>query len=109
MTDHGIMKLCQTTRVLEYLELTKCEALTEYSIDNIIKQNTTLEFLDLSGIAAITPQILDNLKQLRPELMIRRFMFQNVDPKDNGLRVPRRIVDKKKKKKKGKKGGKKKK
>jgi hypothetical protein len=29
-----------------------------------------------------------------------------VDPKDNGLRVPRRVADKKKKKK-GKKGGKK--
>jgi hypothetical protein len=35
-------------------------------------------------------------------------MYQNVDPKDNGLRVPRRIADKKKKKK-GKKGGGKKK
>ena len=40
--------------------------------------------------------------------MIRRFTYQVVDPKDNGLRVPRRIVDKKGGKKK-KKGGKKKK
>ena len=39
---------------------------------------------------------------------MRRFAFQVVDPKDNGLRMPRRIIDKKKKKKK-KKGGKKKK
>jgi hypothetical protein len=48
------------------------------------------------------------LRQTKPELLIRRFLYQVVDTKDNGLRVPRRIVDKKKKKK-GKKGGKKKK
>jgi len=40
---------------------------------------------------------------------MRRFNEQQVDPKDNGLRVPRRIIKKEKKKKGKKKGGKKKK
>lgn len=109
MSDHGLLKLTQTTKVLEHLEVTKCELLTEYSIDNILKANVTLQFIELSGIPGITPQILDNLKLIRPDVLIRRYQFVNIDPKDNGLRVPRRIVDKKKKKKKGKKGGKKKK
>jgi len=109
MTDHGLMKLTQTSKVLEHLEVTKCELLTEYSLDNIIKGTSSLKFLDLNGIPAITQPILDNLRQIKPDLLIKRYMFQNVDPKDNGLRVPRRVVDKKKKKKKGKKGGKKKK
>jgi len=43
------------------------------------------------------------LKELRPEIMIKRFQITQVDPKDNMLRVPWRIVEKKKK------GGKKKK
>lgn len=109
VTDHSLMKLCQTTRVLEHLELTKCELITEYSIDAILKGNTSLVFLDLNGIPAITQPTLDNLRLIRPDLMIRRYMFQNIDPKDNDLRVPRRLMGEKKKKKKGKKGGKKKK
>ena len=98
-----------TSKVVEHLELTKCELLTEYSLDNVIKSTTSLQYIDLNGVPAVTQQKLDDYRQLRPELMIRRYLYQNVDPKDNGLRVPRRVVDKKKKKKKGKKGGKKKK
>ena len=52
---------------------------------------------------------LDVLKDEYPELLIRRNVYQDEDfKKDNGLRVPRRIIQKKKSKKK-KKGGKKKK
>jgi hypothetical protein len=47
------------------------------------------------------------LKQVKPDLLIRRYLYQVVDPKDNCLRVPRRLANDKKKKKK--KGGKKKK
>jgi hypothetical protein len=109
MTDHSIMKLMHTSKVLEHLELSRCEALTEYSIDSIVKTCSSLVFLDLNGIPAITQAQVEAFRLLRPELLIRRYMYQNLDPKDNGLRVPRRVVDKKKKKKKGKKGGKKKK
>jgi hypothetical protein len=91
------------------LELTRCELLTEYSIDAILKQSTTLGFLDLNGIPAITQASVEAFRQLRPDLLIRRYQYQNIDPKDNDLRVPRRLVGEKKKKKKGKKGGKKKK
>lgn len=59
MTDHSVMKLCHASNVLEHLELTKCESITEYSIDTIIKQTTTLKFIDLNSIPAITPQVLE--------------------------------------------------
>ena len=55
MTDHSIMKLCSASQVIEHLELTKCEGLTEYSIDQIIKGSNTLKFIDLNCIPAITP------------------------------------------------------
>ena len=107
-TDNPLINLTPNSKVLEHLEICKCELLTEYFIDNIIKGTPTLKYLDLNGIPAITPQVLDVLKTIKGNLLIRRFLYQNVDPKDNGLRVPRRIADKKKKKK-GKKGGGKKK
>ena len=56
----------------------------------------------------VTYGFLDELKQSHPNLYIRRNKFQDDDfKKDNGLRVPRRIISKKKKKKKKKKGKKK--
>lgn len=87
------------------MELTNCALLTEYSIENIIKQTPSLRYLDLNGIPAITQAKLDELRLVSGDLLIKRYLYQNVDPKDNGLRVPRRVADKKKKKKK--KGGKK--
>lgn len=54
ISDHPLLKLAQTSRVLEHLELTNCALLTEYSIENIIKQTPSLRFLDLNGIPAIT-------------------------------------------------------
>lgn len=62
LTDHTLIKLVNTSHVLEHLELTKCEALTEYSIDQIIKNTSTLKFIDLNSIPAITPQVLETLK-----------------------------------------------
>ena len=53
MTDHSIMKIAHSSNVLEHLELSKCEQLTEYSIENIIKSNSSLMFLDLNGIPTI--------------------------------------------------------
>jgi hypothetical protein len=106
ITDHPLLKLSQTSRVLEHVELTNCALLTEYSIENMIKQTPSLRFLDLNGIPAITQAKLDEFKLFSGNLLIKRYLYQNVDPKDNGLRVPRRVADKKKKKK-GKKGGKK--
>lgn len=104
ITDHPLLKLTQSSRVLEHLELANCALLTEYSIENIIKATPSLKLLDLNGIPAITQAKLDELRLVKGDLLIKRYLYQNVDPKDNGLRVPRRVADKKKKKK-GKKGG----
>ena len=38
-----------------------------------------------------------------PHVYLRKFKINEVDKKDNGLRVPRRVIEKEKKKKKGKK------
>lgn len=56
------MKICKSSHALEHLELTKCEAITEYGIDQLIKNTPTLKFLDLNCIPAITPQVLENLR-----------------------------------------------
>jgi len=60
---------------MEHLELTKCEALTEYSIDQIVKQCSTLKFIDLNSIPAITQPVLEQLRQAKPDLLIRRFLY----------------------------------
>jgi hypothetical protein len=69
----------------------------------VLRQVASLKFIDLNGIPAITNPIMEQLKLIRPDLLIRRFLHHSVDITDNGLRVPRQIVDKKTKKKK--KGG----
>ena len=63
MSDHPLIKLCTSSHTLEHLELTKCEALTEYGIDMIIKQVTTLKFIDMNCIAAITNPVFEQLRQ----------------------------------------------
>lgn len=55
----------------------------------------------------MVPKIFDEFKENNPKLNIRRFMIQEADVKDNGLRRPLKIKGKKPKK--GKKKGKKKK
>ena len=75
ITDHPLLKLTQSSRVLEHLEVCKCELLTEYSIENIIKATPTLKYLDLNGIPAIIPQALELLKAVRGDLLIRRFLY----------------------------------
>jgi hypothetical protein len=61
----------------------------------------------MSRIPIVNYAFLDELKNNRPELLTKRNQIAEIDKKDNGLRVPRRVISKKKKKKKGKKKGKK--
>lgn len=91
---------------LENLEIPGCICITEYGIESIIKY-PHLQFLDIGSIPVVTPAFLENLKNLKPKLLLRKFKYADADPKDNGLRVPLRVVDKKAGK--GKKKGKKKK
>lgn len=43
---------------------------------------------------------MDELRQKTPELLMKRNFIPEADKKDNGLRIPRRVVEKKKKSKK---------
>jgi hypothetical protein len=62
-----------------------------------------LKYLDLSSITGLSVSVLEEIKLKKPELLMRKFRDDKVDPNDNGLRVPRRVVEaeggKKKKKK----------
>jgi len=108
LTDFGVVSLCKLAPNIEHLELCRLEALTEYSLKFVFKELKELKFLDTNGIKDCNYALLDEFKQQKPSLLVRMYRFDKFDKKDNGLRVPRRVVQKKKKKK-GKKGGKKKK
>ena len=103
LSDFGVVTMCKVAPNIEHLEINRLETLTEYSVKFIFKELTQLKFLDANGVSAITYQMLDELKTTKPNLIMRKFRYDTFDKKDNGLRVPRRVVEKKKKKKKGKK------
>jgi hypothetical protein len=108
ITDHPLLKLCEQAPDLEQLEVSRCETLTDFSIQSIIRNCANLKFIDINGIPAFKYSVLDEMRTVNPNLCVRRYHDQEVDLKDNGLRVPLIVKnDKKKKKKKGK--GKKKK
>ena len=56
-----------------------------------------MTFIDINHIPVVTPAFYEQLKNHRPDLYVRRYQFNDVDPKDNMLRVPLRIAEKKKK------------
>ena len=95
---------------LEHVEMIKCEGVSEFGINCFLQNCEKLKFLDIAKVPIVSYGFLDELKQTHPGLYIRRNIHQDDDfKKDNGLRVPRRIISKKKKKKKKKGKGKKKK
>jgi len=102
ISDMAVQKVVQACPKLEHLEIAGCEKLTDLLITKICEGHRPLVFIDINHIPVVTPALYENLKNLRPELTVRRYLFTEVDPKDNMLRVPLRIVEKKK-------GGKKKK
>lgn len=106
MTDFGVVTLCKIAPNIEHLELCRLETLTEYSLKFVFKELHHLKFLDTNGVKDCNYAMMDEWKQQKPQLLVRMYRFDKFDKKDNGLRVPRRVVEKKKKKKK--KGGKKK-
>lgn len=83
--------------------------LQEYDLQQIFTVGKNLEFIDINHIPIITAPFFDVLKGMAPEIKIRQYKHNLVDPKDNGLRIPLRLIGATKKKSKGKKGGKKKK
>jgi hypothetical protein len=106
ISETGFYNMCKVTPNVEHLELTKIDV-SDSALKNILKELTKLTYIDLSGVTTANYAFLDELKATRPSLLTKRYNIAEVDKKDNGLRVPRRVVEKKKKKKKGGKKGKK--
>ena len=108
ISDATLPMIVKAMPNLEHVELCKCEQVGEFGINNLITNCTGLLYLDINKVPIVNYGFLDELKKTHPDLLIRRNIHQDDDfKKDNGLRVPRRIIQKKKKKKK-KKGKKKK-
>ena len=112
ISDATLPSIIKAMPDLQHIELCKCEAVGEFGINSILQNCPNLIYLDLNKVPVATGSatygFLDELKKTNPDLLIRRNVHVDDDfKKDNGLRVPRRIVEKKKKKKK-KKGKKKK-
>lgn len=67
-------------------------ALTEYLLEKLFKEYPNLKFIDVNHIPAMTPALFEVVKQTRPDIYIRRFNITEVDPKDNMLRIPWRVI-----------------
>lgn len=110
LSDMTIVDLIKVTTSIEHLEMAGCDRVTEFGINKLLECCAEIKFLDMNAIPAITYAFLDDIMQRKPQILIKRHKYQDVDfKKDNGLRVPRPIASKKKKKKGKKKKGKKKK
>ena len=73
--------------------------MSEYGIEAIFKNFKNIQFYDINHIPVVNPAFYEVLKNIRPDVMVKRYQFNDIDPKDNMLRVPLRIVSKDKKKK----------
>ena len=104
VTDSSLSTLVKQTPMLEHLEMNRC-ALTADEVTKALSPPNlpNLRFVDLTSVPGLTKSVLTELQQKRPQLALRQFRRDKVDPKDNGLRVPRRVIEKEGKKKKGKK------
>jgi hypothetical protein len=51
----------------------------------------------------VSHALLEDTKEKRPDLLLKSYLINTNDPKDNGLRVARRVEEKEGKKKKKKK------
>jgi hypothetical protein len=107
INDSGLMRLLKMSEYVTHLEISAWINLTEYFFASIGQIAPNLQFLDMNMIVSMTPKLFEEFKENNPNLTIRRFMYQNVDVKDNGLRRPLKLKGKKPKK--AKKKGKKKK
>jgi hypothetical protein len=104
-----VYEITKVTKAIEHLEMAGCTTLTEDGVTKLLMDCASLKFLDINAIPGISYAYLDDISKKKPELLVKRHKYQDVDfKKDNGLRIPRLIAGAKKKKKKGKKGKKKK-
>ena len=102
LTDGGLHSIIKGCPNLNHLEVSKCE-ITDQGLKYFIKELPQLKFLDIIGASGISQSLIMEIQAKKPDLKLRKYRSDKVDPKDNGLRVPRRVVEKeggKKKKKK---------
>lgn len=99
MQDNTAMLILKTSEVLENIELAGCKNVSDAVILKIWSEYHNIKFVDLNYHPIMTPAFYEQLIEIRSDVLMRRFKHQDVDPKDNGLRVPLRISEKKKKKK----------
>ena len=100
INDGSLVRLLRISDAITHLELSACKNLTEYFFSQIEQVAPQLQFLDMNMIEWMPPKLFDEFKEKNPRLNIRRFMHQQVDPKDNGLRRPLKLKSNKPKKKK---------
>lgn len=98
MTDYGLTNLVKACPNLKHLELQRIK-LEDTGFKLLAKELPNLCFLDLTSVPGVTVAILEEIKQKKPNLTLRQYRKEKYDPKDNGLRVPRKIIEKEKKKK----------
>ncbi len=93
LTDYGLLTFIKMAPNVQHLELNRLNNLSEFSLNSIFKDLKHLKFIDLQGVSACTFQMLDELKEVKPDLVTRRFNFgEAIDDEDNGLRIPRRVI-----------------
>jgi hypothetical protein len=73
--------------------------LTDYGLKAIVQEIKSLKYVDFSGVSTVSHAFLEETKLTRPNLLLKSYIINATDPKDNGLRCPRRVVEKEKKKK----------
>ncbi len=105
MFDNSLINLIKANIDLESIEISKCENITDYLLQAIKDQGIapSLKSIELNMIPALKEDMIEEFWRENPNLIIRWFMFQKHDAKDNGLRKPLRPLKEKKKEKKKKK------
>lgn len=79
ITDTSVGKITGMSSKLEHLEIAGCELLSEYCLENTLKTVRNLNYVDVNHIPALTPALYEILKGHRPDLMVRRFLYTEVD------------------------------
>lgn len=91
INDSSLIRLLKASEKVTHLEISNCINLTEYFFTQVSQAAPNLQFLDMNLIPSMTEKLFEEFKEQNPKLNIRRYAFQMVDPKDNGLRRPLKL------------------